>query len=144
MHRSIGFLLALSVSLYSTPLKADSYDTTAPENYTGVSSENTNTECPVTPQAEQMSPQEPSPLETTDPYVERAPSSPQNNPDASQTYTDKGNYTDQEAVVSPENNEVAKRQRNTRWRNILLAVAVVVVAITALILVHQHEGHKSH
>jgi hypothetical protein len=122
MTRYVAVLLALSVSLYSTPLKADSYSnedqdvfvedpTTIPEDCS----------CQINPES----------------VEESSPASPQ---EQQEVYTDNGNYTD----VSPENTEQTKRVRTKYWQNILLAVAVVAVAITAMLLVHSHQGHKSH
>jgi hypothetical protein len=41
-------------------------------------------------------------------------------------------------------NEGAKAAKKKQWQNIALAVGAVAVAITALILVANNDGHKSH
>jgi len=144
MHKFIGFLLATSISLYSTPLKADSYNSNQ-DIYADDSAVNSDHGCEVSPQTTDEQPasddqnayvqQDASPPATTN---DQPPAVEQN------TYSDNGNYTDQETLVTPENTDAIKHNRNKYWQNILLAVAVVAVAVTAMLLVNSHEGHKSH
>ncbi len=144
MHKLVGFFLVMSVSLYSTPLRADSYDN-HPEMFADENSVNENTSCEVIPETTQDQPAS----DAQDPYAQQNAIQEQNADDSSpaepqEAYTDSGNYTDQETPVTPENNDQTKRGGYRYWQNILLAVAVVAVAITAMLLVNSHEGHKSH
>ncbi|HEY2811030.1 MAG TPA: hypothetical protein VGJ00_06565 [Rhabdochlamydiaceae bacterium] len=131
MKRLVGLLLVVSVSLYSAPLKADSYgDDSSPD-----------TPCAVMPE-----PTEQRALEEQNASWEQNAIQDQTSGDQGEseyTQVDTGNYSDQETLVSSETPEHVKHARNKRWQNILIAVAAVAVAITALILVHQNQGHKS-
>lgn len=131
MKKIVGFLLVVSVSLYTTPLKADSYDTIQTEEPT-----QEPTSCEVTPETSTVL----TPSEEQDSYAEQEEAAPAEEQDS---YADTGNYEDQETLVQPASSEVTKKARTKYWQNILLAVAVVAVAITALLLVHSHEGHRS-
>lgn len=130
MARCVVVMLALSVSLYSTPLKADSYSNEDQDVFVeDPSAAPEDRSCQVSPASEEGS----SGMFTNESTSENpAPVQEQ------EAYTD--NYTD----VSPENTEQTKRVRTRYWQNILLAVAVIAVAITAMLLVHSHQGHKSH
>jgi|GEM_PF-6220702 len=143
MKRLVGFLLVASVTLYSTPLKADSYESNQ-DIFAEDSSVDSNDGCQVTPEAASPSPSS----EEQNTYVQQDSGQEQNAQDQNaveeqNTYSDSGNYTDSETLVTPENPS-QKRGHPGRWKNILLAVAVVAVAITAMLLVHSHQGHKSH
>jgi hypothetical protein len=134
MHKLVGFFLVMSVSLYSTPLRADSYDN-HPEMFADENNVNADTSCDVIPATTHGQPEN-GILEqnANDSSLSETP----------EIYTDSGNYTDQESLVTPENNDQTKRGHYKYWQNILLAVAVVAVAVTALLLVNSHQGHKSH
>ncbi len=143
MKKLVGFLLVASVSLYSTPLKADSYESNQ-DIFAEDSNVDSNEGCPVTPEA--APPVQPAEEQNT--YVQQDSATEQNAKEQNaaeiqNTYSDSGNYTDGETLVTPENPS-QKRSHPGRWKNILLAVAVVAVAITAMLLVHSHQGHKSH
>lgn len=139
MHKSVSLLLAVSLSLYSTPLKADSYDSEL-ENYADMTSDNEGTSCPVRPEPVEERQQAVSPPEeeyAQQPDDESAPTE--------EIYaSDQGNYTDQETMVTPESSHKSQRGGYKYWKNILVAVVVIAVAVTALLVVHSHEGHKSH
>jgi hypothetical protein len=135
MKRFVGFLLAVSVPLYITPLRADSYESNQ-DIYAEDSSVDSNGGCEVTPEAATPSPSS----EEQNSYVQQN-AEDQNAAEEENTYSDKGNYTDGETLVTPENPS-QNRSHPGRWKNILLAVAVVAVAITAMLLVHSHQGHK--
>lgn len=129
MTRCVTLLLALSVSLYSTPLKADSYSSEDQDVFVeDPSAAPEDCSCEVSPGSEESS--------SSGLFTNESPASPQEQ----ELHTDNGNYTD----VSPENTEQTKRVRTKYWQNILLAVAVVAVAVTAMLLVNSHQGHKSH
>jgi hypothetical protein len=143
MHKSVAFLLVVSVSLYSTPLRADSYDND-PEMYADVSYadmniENADTSCPVSPEPEGQQRQPASSSPSQEEYTDEI--SPPQNED---TYADQGNYTDHETMVKSESSQQSTKGHYKYWKNILLAVAVIAVAVTALLIVHSNEGHKSH
>ena len=116
MKRLVGFFLITSLSLYSTPIKAESYKTIVAQD---VSSEE---QCYVTPQ---LQTQEQNPTENTDSSLDR------------------GNYSDQEeSLVSSESPEHVKRAKSRRWHNILLAIVTIAVAVTGILLVHSNQGNK--
>ncbi len=56
-------------------------------------------------------------------------------------------YPDEEEegtpVVGQAANEGAKAAKRKHWQNIALATAAVVVAVTALVLVANNDGHRS-
>jgi hypothetical protein len=138
MRKLISSMLVVSVLIYSTPLKADSYD-----NYQEMFTEDSETQdgsCQVSPDRSEALPNEEQPVYASDPDVYAQDQSPEQKEDL----LDQGNYTDQETSVTPEDHESVKRGRYKYWKNILLAVVVVAVAVTALLVVHSHEGHKSH
>jgi hypothetical protein len=50
---------------------------------------------------------------------------------------------DEGSTVSAEENTANKAAKKRQWFNIFLAVAAVVVAVTAMILVAHNDGHKA-
>ena len=138
MKKLIGFLLVTSVSLYSTPLKADSYENTYNSSVDGCTDDSSDCDrCEVTP--ETVTDQKNS--EDQELFVDQDSTSTS---EEQKTRVDTGTYADQESLVSPENPDQSKQVRSKRWQNIFLAVVVVAAAITALLLVNSHQGHKKH
>jgi hypothetical protein len=135
MKRLVGFLLAASVSLYSTPLKADSYENNQ-DIFADDSSVDSDQQCQVTP-AEASS-------EEQDTFLQQDASTEQNVNESSEEQiqmVDSDQESDTETYVTPENPS-QKRGQTGRWKNILLAVVVVAVAITALLIVNSNKGSK--
>lgn len=138
MKKLIGFLLVTSVWLYSTPLKADSYENAYSQSFDACSDGSSDCDrCEVVPETttDQKTP------EDQDLFLKQDSTSTS---EEQRTRVDTGTYADQETLVSPENPDHSKQGRSKRWQNIFLAVAVVAAAITALLLVNSHQGHKKH
>jgi len=130
MQRIIASLLICGVLLQATPIRAD----TSPENMFVEEDSSTNEGYPVSPQLQQEA--------ATPPQIEMV-SEPQGEQISSPV--DQGNYTDQESFVSPSTvNEQEKKAQRKRWQNIFLAVGAVVVAVAAMLIVDQNEGHSKH
>lgn len=145
MNRLIGFLLVISISLYTTPLKADSYDSEQ-ALYTDENLADAEIPCNVSPEASSTTQSKEN--DSSEAYAQQdfygETTEDQAPVETEHVQSDQGNYADRETLVTPENPEQAQRSRNRYWKNILLAVVVVAVAITALLVVNSHEGHKSH
>lgn len=45
-------------------------------------------------------------------------------------------------IVGRASDEAARAARNRQWQNVFIAVGAVVIAVTALILVHNNSGHR--
>ncbi len=128
MKQPLVVLLATALSLSHSPLRADSSETETLVVETPMLAEQLSVD-PEKENQEMYSTDETTPITEETPPDEQLPSDIQ----------------DDAAVVGPaENSEAYKRARNKTWQNILLAVCVVTVAVTALIIVANHEGHKSH
>jgi hypothetical protein len=80
----------------------------------------------------------PSTEANTDTPTEEVQTAQESTP-ADETATDEGTPVSQ--ASDDTNRKTAKRKR---WQNILLAVSAVAIAITALILVANNDGHKGH
>jgi hypothetical protein len=126
MKKVVCPLLILSLILYSTPLKADSYSPQPPsiiveEDEVQCSKE--TGECDVTPGRVETA--EPAPV------IESQPA-------------DQGTYADQESLVTPSSSDEESSGGTTRLRYIILAVVATIVAVTAMLLVDSNEGHSRH
>jgi len=124
MKRVICPLLALSIVLYASPLKADSYAQPQPIA-DECPSEDESCECAVTPGSVETP--EPVPVQTT-----------QSQP------VDQGTYADQESLVTPASADEESGPRTKQVRYIILAAVAVIVAVTAMLLVDSNEGHSDH
>jgi hypothetical protein len=124
MKKVICPLLALSILLYTSPLKADSYTQSQPIA-DECSSEDESCECAVTPGSVETA--EPVPMQATE-------SQP----------VDQGTYADQESLVTPASADEESGPRAKQVRYIILAVVAVIVAVTAMLLVDSNEGHSHH
>ena len=138
MKKLIGFLLVTTVSFYSTALKADSYEKTYNPSSGACTDDSSDCDrCEVIPE---MTTGQKTP-EDQELFVDQDSTGAS---EEQRARVDTGTYADQEALVSPENLDNSKQARSKRWQNIFLAVVVVAVAITALLLVNSHQGHKKH
>ena len=123
MKKVICPLLVLSIILYASPLKADSY--AGAQLVDECLDEDESCECAVTPGSNETP--EPIPVET--PQVQAL---------------DQGSYADQESLVTPASGDEESAPRAQRVRYIILAVIAVIVAVTALLIVDSNEGHSHH
>lgn len=115
MKKVVCPLLILSLVLFSTPLKADSYTPSVEEDEVQCTQQ--TGACDVTPGKVETA--EPAPV------IESQP-------------VDQDTYTD----VTPASTDEESSARTTRLRYIVLAVVATIVAITAMLLVNSNEGHK--
>ncbi len=122
MKKLICPLLVLSLVLYSTPLKADSYTPEPPSMIV----EEDEVQCPKQTGACDVTPGK---VETVEPapVIESQP-------------TDQETYAD----VTPSSEDEESSARSTRLRYVVLAVVATIVAITAMLLVDSNEGHSRH
>jgi len=123
MKKVICPLLILSLALFSTPLRADSYTPQMIVEEDEVQCPKETGECDVTPGK----------IETAEPapVIESQP-------------VDQGIYADQESLVTPASSDEENSARITRLRYIVLAVVATIVAITAMLIVDSNEGHSRH
>lgn len=72
-----------------------------------------------------------------------APTSPAQDNREMATTPETSSTEDEGTSVSAEENTANKAAKKRQWFNIFLAVAAVVVAVTAMILVAHNDGHKA-
>jgi hypothetical protein len=119
MKKVVCPLLILSLVLYSTPLKADSYTPQSIVEEDEMQCPEETGECDVTPGK----------VETVEPapVIESQP-------------VDQDTYAD----VTPASADEESSGRTTRLRYVVLAVVATIVAITAMLIVNSNEGHSRH
>lgn len=135
MKKFIAAYLIVSTFILSPALQARSHsaprvilaDAYSPDDQDGTA-ENPND--PV--QDDQQTPENP-PDETT-------PSEPAPEPEEASTIEE---ATDNQGTPVSAASESTNKEKSNRWRNIIIAVVAVAVAITALFLIQENNGHRN-